>query len=53
MATTSARGGPRPRGKLVPAARVTWDDDARTVEIENYAFEPVRLGEVRVLGPGE
>lgn len=37
-------------GKLVPAARVTWDEAARTVEIEDYAFEPVRLTEVRVAG---
>ena len=36
-------------GKLVTAAKVTWNEVARTVEIENYAFEPVRLNEVRVV----
>jgi hypothetical protein len=35
-------------GKLVTAAKVTWNDVSRTIEIENYAFEPVRLTEVRV-----
>ncbi len=34
-------------GKLVPRARISWDDDARTVVIDNYASEPVRLTEVR------
>jgi hypothetical protein len=37
-------------GKLVTAAKVTWNEAARTVEVENYTFEPVRLNEVRVSG---
>jgi hypothetical protein len=38
-------------GKLVPRAKVTYNKDARSIEIENYANEPVRLGEVRVTKP--
>jgi len=42
------RVGPNGKGegKLVPRARLTWNDATRTLEIENYANEPVRLGEV-------
>jgi hypothetical protein len=32
----------------VTAAKVIWNDVPHTIEIENYAFEPVRLNEVRV-----
>ena len=35
-------------GKLMPVAKVTANED-HTVEIENYASEPVRLTEVREL----
>jgi hypothetical protein len=35
-------------GKLVPFAKVSWNAGAKTIEIENYANEPVRLTEVRV-----
>jgi len=34
-------------GKLVTAAKIGWNKDTRTVEIENYGTEPVRLSEVR------
>ncbi|HEY6547668.1 MAG TPA: hypothetical protein VI589_07170 [Vicinamibacteria bacterium] len=33
-------------GKLVAAAKITWDKDKKQVEIENYAQEPVRLTQV-------
>jgi hypothetical protein len=38
----------RGEGKLGTAAKVIWNDVSRTIEIENYAFEPARLDEVRV-----
>jgi hypothetical protein len=37
-------------GKLVPAAKISWNKDTRTIEIENYGIEPVRLAEVQVEG---
>lgn len=39
----------RGEGKLVPAAKVAWDEATRTLVIEQYAIEPVRLTEVRVV----
>jgi hypothetical protein len=36
-------------GKLATAAKITWNKDTRSVEIENYGIEPVRLSEVEVL----
>ena len=33
-------------GKLVPAAKVTWDKDAKRIEIENYSALPVELLQV-------
>lgn len=30
-------------GKLVPAAKVTWDNATKTIEIENYNALPVDL----------
>jgi hypothetical protein len=35
-------------GKLVPAAKIEYDKETNTLEIEHYATEPVRLTEVRV-----
>ncbi len=35
-------------GKLVPAAKVTWDKDAKRIEIENYSALPVELLQVAV-----
>ena len=37
-------------GKLAPAAKISWDADTRTIEIENYGTEPVRLSHVEVEG---
>jgi hypothetical protein len=33
-------------GKLVPIAKITYNEESRTIEIENYATEPVRLTKV-------
>ena len=46
-------GDGKGEGKLAPAARITWDKDTSTIEIENYGIEPVRLTEVRVEGAGK
>jgi hypothetical protein len=35
-------------GKLVPAAKITWDKDAKKLEIENYNALPVDLLQVKV-----
>ncbi|HWW94332.1 MAG TPA: hypothetical protein VN375_13270 [Vicinamibacteria bacterium] len=40
-------------GKLVTAAKITYNKDTRSVEIENYGLEPVRLSEVEVVGGKE
>ena len=37
-------------GKLATAARISWNPSTRTIEIENYGIEPVRLTAVRVEG---
>lgn len=37
-------------GKLASAAKISWNAETRTVEIENYGIEPVRLTEVQVEG---
>ncbi len=37
-------------GKLAPAAKISWDADTRTIEIENYGMEPVRLAQAQVEG---
>jgi len=36
------------RGTLVPAARIEYNAPTKTIEVENYASQPVRLTEVRV-----
>ena len=33
-------------GKLAPMAKIVYDEDSRTIQIENYASEPVRLTNV-------
>jgi hypothetical protein len=38
-------------GKMATAAKITYDQDTRTVEIENYASEPVRLTQVEMVRP--
>src|SRR5258708_7552924 len=40
-------------GKAVTAAKITYNKDTRSVEIENYGLEPVRLSEVAVVGGQE
>jgi hypothetical protein len=44
------RVGPDGRGSgtLVPAARIDYHEPTRTIEIEQYASEPVRLTQVQV-----
>jgi hypothetical protein len=39
------------QGKLVPMAKVTYNDVRRMIEIENYATEPVRLTQITVDKP--
>jgi hypothetical protein len=39
------------QGKLAGGAKVEFDKESNTVEIENYGIEPVRLTEVKVVGP--
>jgi hypothetical protein len=36
-------------GKLVPAGKVDYNPETKTLEIENYSTQPVRLSEVRVV----
>jgi len=36
-------------GKLVPAAKIEYDQESKTLEIENYNIEPVRLTQVEVV----
>jgi len=36
------------RGTLVPAARIDYHEPTKTIEVENYAAQPVRLTDVRV-----
>ena len=38
-------------GKIVPAARVLWDKEKKTIEIENYGALPVDLIQVNTLKP--
>ena len=37
------------QGKAIPAAKLTWDKDKNTLEIENYQREPVRLNEIVIV----
>jgi hypothetical protein len=37
-------------GKLAQAAKISWNQETRTIEIENYGTEPVRLSAVHVVG---
>jgi hypothetical protein len=38
-------------GKLVPAAKVSWDKQAKKIEIENYNALPVELLQVKAIKP--
>ena len=37
------------QGKAIPAAKLTWDREKNTLEIENYSREPVRLNEISIV----
>ena len=37
------------QGKAIPAAKVAWDKEKNTLEIENYSREPVRLNEISIV----
>jgi hypothetical protein len=38
-------------GKMATAAKIGYNADTHTIEIENYGREPVRLTQVEVVGP--
>jgi len=38
-------------GKAIPAAKVTYNKETKTLEIEDYRREPIRLNEVKVVPP--
>ena len=38
-------------GKMVPAAKVSWDKDAKKLEIENYNALPISLINVKETTP--
>ena len=42
-------GGKKGEGKLVGAAKITYNKKEHSIEIENYGTEPVRLSEVQVM----
>ncbi len=37
------------QGTLAPAAMVNWDNDTKTLEVENYSNQPVRLTQVEIV----
>ena len=41
------------QGKAIRRAQVTFNQEKKTLEIENYQREPVRLNEVKVIEPKE
>jgi hypothetical protein len=43
------RANGKGEGKLVTAGRVDYNPETKTLEIENYSTQPVRLSEVRVV----
>ena len=45
--------GGKGEGKAIKAAKVSFDKEKNTLEIENYQREPVRLNEVTVVEPNE
>ena len=42
-------GKAKGQGKAIPAAKLTWDKEKNTLEIENYSREPVRLNEISIV----
>jgi hypothetical protein len=41
--------GDKGTGKLASMAKVTWNKETRSLEIENYGIEPVRLQDVQIV----
>jgi hypothetical protein len=37
------------QGKLAGMAKITWNQETRTLEIENFGIEPVRLQDVQIV----
>ena len=51
LAEIRLRGDGKGEGKAIKAAKVSFDKEKNTLEIENYQREPVRLNEVKVVEP--
>lgn len=45
------KGGGKGEGKMVPAAKVTWDKETNQLDIENYQAMPVQLKNVEESKP--
>jgi hypothetical protein len=45
------KGGLEGEGKLVTAAKITYNKETKQIEIENYGNEPLRLSDVKVQVP--
>jgi hypothetical protein len=45
------KGGGKGEGKMVPAAKVTWDKETNQIDIENYQAMPVQLKNVEEVKP--
>jgi len=45
------KGGGKGEGKMVPAAKVTWDKETNQIDIENYQAMPVQLKNVEESKP--
>lgn len=48
LAEIRLRASGKGEGKLATAAKVEWNEGLKTIEIENYTIEPVRLSEVTI-----
>jgi hypothetical protein len=48
LAEIRLRADGKGEGKLVPAAKIDFNSETNTLEVENYSNEPVRLTEVKV-----
>jgi len=51
LAEIRLRADGKGEGKAIKAAKVSFDKEKNTLEIENYQREPVRLNEVTVIEP--
>ncbi|HEY4229427.1 MAG TPA: hypothetical protein VGO79_04600 [Thermoanaerobaculia bacterium] len=45
------KGGGKGEGKMVPAAKVTWDKETNQIDIENYQAMPVQLKNIEEVKP--